>query len=78
MHKPINITLQAGRSRVRIPMRLLHFFLIYLILPAALSSGVYSVSNTNEYQKQKKKFLESKVRPAHNADNLTAICEPIF
>jgi hypothetical protein len=29
------------------------FFPIYLILPAALGPGVYSVSNRNEYQKQK-------------------------
>jgi hypothetical protein len=28
------------------------FFPIYLILPAALSRGVYSASNRNEYQKQ--------------------------
>jgi hypothetical protein len=28
-------------------------FLIYLILPAAIGSGVYSGSNRNEYQKQK-------------------------
>jgi hypothetical protein len=28
-------------------------FLIYLILPAALGSGVYSASNRNEYQKHK-------------------------
>jgi hypothetical protein len=28
-------------------------FLIYLILPSALGPGVYSGSNTNEYQKQK-------------------------
>jgi hypothetical protein len=28
-------------------------FLIYLILPAELSPGVYSASNINEYQKQK-------------------------
>jgi hypothetical protein len=27
--------------------------LIYLILPATLSPGVYSASNRNEYQKQK-------------------------
>jgi hypothetical protein len=26
---------------------------MYLILPAALGSGVYSTSNRNEYQKQK-------------------------
>jgi hypothetical protein len=30
-------------------------FSIYLILPAALGPGVYSVSNRNEYQKQKNK-----------------------
>jgi hypothetical protein len=29
------------------------FFLIYLILPAALGPGVYSTSNRNEYQKHK-------------------------
>jgi hypothetical protein len=28
-------------------------FSIYLILPAALGLGVYSASNTNEYQKHK-------------------------
>jgi hypothetical protein len=28
-------------------------FSIYLILPAALSPGVHSASNRNEYQKQK-------------------------
>jgi hypothetical protein len=28
------------------------FFPIYLSLPAALGSGVYSASNRNEYQKQ--------------------------
>jgi hypothetical protein len=29
------------------------FLSIYLILPAVLGPGVYSVSNRNEYQKQK-------------------------
>jgi hypothetical protein len=29
------------------------FFLIYLIFPAALGSGVYSASNRNKYQKYK-------------------------
>jgi hypothetical protein len=28
------------------------FLSIYLILPAALGPGIYSVSNRNEYQKQ--------------------------
>jgi hypothetical protein len=29
------------------------FFLIFLILPAALGPGVYSTSNRNEYQKER-------------------------
>jgi hypothetical protein len=33
------------------------FFSMYLILPAGLGPGVYSASNRNEYQKQKKMFL---------------------
>jgi hypothetical protein len=54
-------------------------FSIYLILPAALGPGVYSTSNINEYQKQKKviMFVESKVWPAHRTDNHAVICEPI-
>jgi hypothetical protein len=43
---------QVGSSRVRVPMRSLNFS-IYLILKAALGGGVHSVSNRNEYQKQK-------------------------
>jgi hypothetical protein len=53
-------------------------FLNYLIVPAALGSGVYSVSNRNEYRNIKIiMFLGSKVRRVRSADNLTAICEPI-
>jgi hypothetical protein len=40
--------------RVRDPMRWV-IFLIYLIFPAALGLEVYSASNRNEYQTQKKK-----------------------
>jgi hypothetical protein len=36
------------------PEEVNEFFSIYLILLAALGSGVYSMSNRNEYQKQKK------------------------
>jgi hypothetical protein len=53
-------------------------FFIYLILPAALGAGVYSVSSRNEYPKQKKKiFLGSRAQPVREADNLTAICKLI-
>jgi hypothetical protein len=52
--------LQTWRSRVQDPMKRM-ILLIYLILPVALSPGVYSASNRNEYQKHKKiMFLESK------------------
>jgi hypothetical protein len=37
--------------------RLGEWFSMYLILPAALDPGVYSASNRNEYQKQKKKII---------------------
>jgi hypothetical protein len=46
--------LQAERSRVRDSTRRITFFLIYLILPAALGPGAYSASNRIEYQKQEK------------------------
>jgi hypothetical protein len=36
------------------PNEVNYLFSIYLILPAALGPGVYSASNRNEYQKQKK------------------------
>jgi hypothetical protein len=61
------------------PDEVIFFFLIYLILPAALGPGVYSASNNNEYWKHYTKimFLGSKVGPVRGADNLTAIYEPI-
>jgi hypothetical protein len=45
--------LQAGKSRVRDPMKRIKFFSIYLILPAVLGPEVYSTSNRNEYQKER-------------------------
>jgi hypothetical protein len=50
---------------------------MYLILPAALGTGVHSASNRNEYRKQKTNVSGSRARPVSRADNLTAICEPI-
>jgi hypothetical protein len=47
----------------------------FQFLLAALSPGVYSASNRNEYQKQDKNVL-SRALPARNDDNLTAINEP--
>jgi hypothetical protein len=42
------------KSEGRDPMRRkIFFFLIYLILPAALGPEVYSATNRNEYHKQK-------------------------
>jgi hypothetical protein len=49
-------------------------FKIYLILPAALGSGVYSASNRNI---KIIIFLGSKLRGVREADNLTAIYDPI-
>jgi hypothetical protein len=41
---------KVARSK---PDEVNEFVSIYLILPAALSSGVYSASNRNEYHKQR-------------------------
>jgi hypothetical protein len=53
-------------------------FPIYLILPAALDPGVYSVSHKNEYQKQKYNILDSRARSVRKVNNLTTICELLF
>jgi hypothetical protein len=53
------------------------FFPMYLIFSVALGPVVYRSSSINEYQKQKKMFLGSKVRPVLRDVNFTAICEPI-
>jgi hypothetical protein len=48
--KAINWKVASSRSDEKI------FLSIYLILPTALGPGVYSASNRNEYQKQRKCF----------------------
>jgi hypothetical protein len=55
-------------------VEVIEFCSVYLILTAALGSGVHSASNKSEYQKM---FLASRSRPVRSTDNLTAICEPI-
>jgi hypothetical protein len=47
--------IQPGRWRVGDPMRSITL-LINLILPAEVGPAVYSASNRNEYQEQKKCF----------------------
>jgi hypothetical protein len=53
------------------------FFSIYLTLQAALGPGVYSASNTNEYQKQTKKMFLGKWL-VRRAEKLIALREPIL
>jgi hypothetical protein len=61
--------LQAGRSRVRIPMKW-----NFSSFQPHYGPGVDSASNRNEYQEHS---WGDKGRPARKVDNLTAICEPI-
>jgi hypothetical protein len=70
-------TLQAGRSRASRPNEAITICLNLANLSSRADPGVYSAWKENEYQKQKKKFLGSRARPAHKSDNLTTICVPI-
>jgi hypothetical protein len=65
--------LQAGRSRVRVPMGWI-FFKFTLSFQLHYGPGVDSASNRKEYQES---FWEVKGRSAPKVDNFTALCEPI-
>jgi hypothetical protein len=69
------LLLQAGKSRVRDPMRLIIFSNL-LTIPVGRGAGVYSASNKNRNQKQKN-ISGERARMVRKADNLTAIREPI-
>jgi hypothetical protein len=67
------IMLQAGSSRVQFPIRSLDFF----NLPNP-SSRIMALGSTQHLTGMStRKLLGGKGRSAHEADDLTAICEPI-
>jgi hypothetical protein len=64
--------LQAGKSRVLVPMRLLNS--IYPVLPAVIWPwGLLSL----QQKRVPEDILGGKVRLERKVDKLTAICEPI-
>jgi hypothetical protein len=66
--------LQAGRLRVRSPMRL-YDFSSYLILLAIL----WALGSTQPLSEMSTRNVSGgKGRPVRKADNLTTICEPII
>jgi hypothetical protein len=58
------------------PDEVKELFPIYLILPAPLGPGVYSVSNRNGYRQQTNNVSWGKGWAVRRADNLIAICKP--
>jgi hypothetical protein len=66
--------LQAGRTRVQFPMRSLDFFFNW----PNPSSRTMVLGSTQPLTEMSTRDLPGgKGKPAHKADNLTAICEPI-
>jgi hypothetical protein len=65
--------LQAGRSRVRFPMRSLNFF----NLPNPSSRTMVLGSTPSLTEMSSRNLPRSKERSERKADNLTAIYEPI-
>jgi hypothetical protein len=66
--------LQAGRTRVQVPMMCVFFF--NWPNPSSLTMAQGSTQPLTETSTRN--FPGCKGRPARKADNLTAICEPIF
>jgi hypothetical protein len=66
-------TLQAGRSRGRVPMRSLNFF----NLPNPCSRNMVLGSTQPITEMSTRNLPGGKGWPARKADKLTAICEPI-
>jgi hypothetical protein len=64
--------LQAGRSRVRFPVRSLNF--IHLPIPSSRTMALGLTQPLTEMSTRN--IRGSKGRPARKADNLTAISEP--
>jgi hypothetical protein len=65
--------LQAGRSRVRVPMRWIFFF--NLPNPSSRTMALGSTQPLTEVSTRN--LAVGKGRPARKADNLTSIREPI-
>jgi hypothetical protein len=66
--------LQAGRSRVRFPVRSL--FVINFLNPSSRTMALGSTQPLTEMSTRNP--LRGTGQPARKVDNLTAICEPIF
>jgi hypothetical protein len=65
--------LQAGRSRVRVPMR----WIFFPKLPKTFSLTTALGSTQSLTKMSTRNIPGGKGRPARKSDNLTAICEPI-
>jgi acetyl esterase/lipase len=66
--------LQSGRLQVQVPMRSLEIF----NLPSS-SSRIMALGSIQPLTEMSTRNLPgARGRPARKADNLTAICEPIF
>jgi hypothetical protein len=65
--------IQAGRSRVRFPMKLLDFF----SLTNSSKSNITLGSTQPPTERSTRNLPGGKMRQALNTDNLTAIGEPI-